>query len=96
MRRLRELIIGAWGALSFKPAFQQAAHGRATRFPGAVAASWVPDAKRRRLELADDEHLRALAALEAIVGNHDDALAASSSAQSLRSFSGAPVHGAAA
>ncbi|MEE1759337.1 MULTISPECIES: hypothetical protein [unclassified Streptomyces] len=28
------------------------------------------------IELTDDEHLRALAALEAVVGNNDDALAA--------------------
>lgn len=49
MRRLRELIIDSWGALSFKPAFQQATEGRAYRFPGAVGATWVPDRERRRL-----------------------------------------------
>ncbi|MET8182219.1 hypothetical protein [Streptomyces sp. NPDC005336] len=49
MRHWRQLIIDTWGALSYKPAFQQAAEGRPTRLPGPAAASWVPEEDRRRL-----------------------------------------------
>jgi len=38
MRRRRQLIIGTWGALAYKPAFQQATEGRPTRLPGPVGA----------------------------------------------------------
>jgi hypothetical protein len=49
MRRWRKLLIDTWGALAYKPAFQAAAEGRPTRLPGSMAASWLPDADRRRL-----------------------------------------------
>ncbi|MFE9441163.1 hypothetical protein ACFYO2_19615 [Streptomyces sp. NPDC006602] len=49
MSRWRSLIIHTWGALSYKPAFQQAAGGRPGRLPGHAGASWVPEPERRRL-----------------------------------------------
>ncbi|MFI1733981.1 hypothetical protein ACH40E_33165 [Streptomyces acidicola] len=49
MNRWRSLIIDTWGALSYKPAFQQAASGRPSRLPGHAGASWVPELERRRL-----------------------------------------------
>ena len=49
MRRWRKLIIDTWGALAYKPAFQQAAEGRPAGLPGPTASSWVPKADRRRL-----------------------------------------------
>ncbi|MDQ8706727.1 hypothetical protein RCO28_30270 [Streptomyces sp. LHD-70] len=49
MTRWRNLIIDAWGALSYKPAFEQAASGRSGRLPGHAGASWIPEADRRRL-----------------------------------------------
>ncbi|MER6010201.1 hypothetical protein [Streptomyces bluensis] len=49
MNRWRSLIIDTWGALSYKPAFQQAANGRPGRLPGHAGASWVPELERRRL-----------------------------------------------
>lgn len=49
MRPFRSLIIDTWGALSYKPAFQWAAEGRAAGLPGQAGASWVPDVDRRRL-----------------------------------------------
>ncbi|WP_328769397.1 hypothetical protein [Streptomyces sp. NBC_00286] len=47
--RWRNLIIDAWGALSYKPAFRLAAEGRSGRLPGHAGASWIPEADRRRL-----------------------------------------------
>lgn len=49
MRRWQKLIIDTWGALAYKPAFDAAVQGRPTRLPGPMAASWVPEADRRRL-----------------------------------------------
>lgn len=49
MRRWRDLIIDTWGALSYKPAFRQAADGRSGRLPGHAGASWVPEVDLRRL-----------------------------------------------
>ncbi|KPI15692.1 hypothetical protein OK074_2137 [Actinobacteria bacterium OK074] len=49
MRRWRQLVIDTWGALAYKPAFQEAAGGGPVRLPGAVGASWVPEGERRRL-----------------------------------------------
>ncbi|MDI3417938.1 hypothetical protein [Streptomyces luteolus] len=46
---MRSLIIDTWGALSYKPAFQQATEGRAWHLPGAASAAWIPEADRRRL-----------------------------------------------
>ncbi|MFB6643127.1 hypothetical protein ACFCYF_38555 [Streptomyces chartreusis] len=43
------MVIDTWGALAYKPAFQAATEGKSGRLPGSVAASWVPEADRRRL-----------------------------------------------
>jgi hypothetical protein len=45
------------------------------------------------IELTDDEHLRALAALEAVVGNDDDALAVLAGGASERPLPGWPRTG---
>lgn len=49
MQWMRNLVIGTWGALAYKPAFQATTDGKSDRLPGSVAASWVPEAERRRL-----------------------------------------------
>ncbi len=49
MRGWRSLIIDAWSALSYKPAFQAASDGRPTAPFGLAAPSWVPETDRRRL-----------------------------------------------
>ncbi|MBC9717853.1 hypothetical protein H9Y04_35510 [Streptomyces sp. TRM66268-LWL] len=49
MRRWQQLIIDTWGALAYKPAFQEAADGRTGRLPGHAGAAWVPETDRRRL-----------------------------------------------
>lgn len=57
MRRWRSLIIDAWGALAYKPAFEQVADGRSGRLPGHAGASWATELGLCVLRFCPVEHV---------------------------------------